>query len=116
MNIFYKRLKKLRIESGLSQQDIADKLNISRSSIGKYETGAAYPDVEKLILLAELYNCSVDYLLGIFDDNPILNKEELDLIQNYRLLDERGKTVVKSVINIEREQLNKDNDNKKATV
>ena len=115
MNIFYKRLRSLRIESGLSQQDIADKLNISRSAIGKYETGAAYPDVEKLILLAGLYNCSVDYLLGIFDYNPILTKDELNLIQNYRLLDDRGKTVVKSVINIQHEQLNIDKDQKKAT-
>ena len=115
MNIFYKRLKSLRIESGLSQQDIADKLNISRSAIGKYETGAAYPDIEKLIMLAGLYNCSVDYLLGISDNNPILTKEELELIQNYRLLDERGKAVVNSVINVEHEQLNIDKGDKKAT-
>ena len=113
MNILYKRLKSLRIETGLSQQDIADKLNISRSSIGKYETGAAYPDIEKLMMLAGLYNCSVDYLLGIFDSNPILTKEESELIQKYRLLDDRGKTVVKSVINIEHEQINIDKEDKK---
>lgn len=71
---FSNRLKELRIEKQLTQKEVADILMVSRSTIGKYETGSAYPDFEKLIALANLYNCSTDYLLCI-SDNPKRHSE-----------------------------------------
>ena len=64
-NIFGNRLKELRIKSGLTQAQLADKLNISASTIGMYEQGRREPDNDTLTKLCIELNTSVDYLLGI---------------------------------------------------
>ncbi len=56
-------LKKLRKEKGLSQEQLADILNVSRQSVSKWESDLAYPETEKLIKLANLYDISIDSLL-----------------------------------------------------
>lgn len=56
-------LKNKRKENNLSQEEVAKKLNISRQSISKWETGTSYPDIENLIKLSELYNISLDELI-----------------------------------------------------
>lgn len=66
---FANRLRELRLQNKLTQKEVADKIMVSRTTIGKYETSVAYPDFEKLVALSNLYNCSTDYLLCI-SDNP----------------------------------------------
>ena len=51
----------------LTQEELAEKLNISQKSISKYETGARKPSFETLTEMAKLFNVSTDYLLGISD-------------------------------------------------
>ena len=58
------KLRELRIDSNLSQRDIAKKLSVSPSIISGYETGERTPSAENLLALANLYRCSTDYLLG----------------------------------------------------
>lgn len=57
------RLVYLRKFHGYTQWDVADILNISRSTLSKYEKGLLTPNIETLIKLANLYNVSCDYLL-----------------------------------------------------
>ena len=57
------KLKQAREKSGYSQNDIAEKLNISRQSVSRWETGRTYPDIENLVLLGEIYGVSLDFLL-----------------------------------------------------
>lgn len=57
-------LKMLRISKGYTQQGLADKLHISRSSVGMYESGEREPDFETLELIADFFNVSIDYLMG----------------------------------------------------
>ncbi|WP_245792173.1 helix-turn-helix domain-containing protein [Enterococcus termitis] len=59
-----KQIKKFRQEQKLSQQELADYLNISRQTISKWELGKSLPDLENVILLAEYFNVSVDVLIG----------------------------------------------------
>ncbi len=59
-----KKLKELRKTEGLTQQQLADKLQISRVNYTRYETNAARPDYETLIKLADFYDVSLD---EIFD-------------------------------------------------
>lgn len=66
------RLKKLRQESGYSQQQLADKLNISRQAISKWENGKAIPDIENLQLLCEIYDVSLDTIFGNEEDDSRL--------------------------------------------
>lgn len=76
-------LKKLRAENKLSQEQLAEKLGLSRQSISKWEQGASTPDIENFAKLAEIYGVSVDSLLkGEPDDEKtavsvaIIKKED----------------------------------------
>ena len=60
---FNDKLKELRKENKLSQEQLAEKLNISRQAISKWESGKAYPDIDNLILLAKILEVSLDELL-----------------------------------------------------
>jgi len=63
------RLKDLRKEHGLSQLEASKRLKIDRSTIAKYETGAASPSVYLLVDLARMYRVSTDYILGLSDQS-----------------------------------------------
>ena len=56
------KLLKLRKEKGLSQEEVADRLNVSRQTISKWETGQSSPDFDKIIPICELYEISSDEL------------------------------------------------------
>ena len=58
------KLKKLRMKSGLTQAELADKIKVSPSSIGMYEQGRRTPDLEVLSKIATYFQVSIDYLLG----------------------------------------------------
>lgn len=70
---FAERLRVLRGNSGMTQWQIAQALNISRSAYAYYETGATRPDFDTLTRLAQIFRVSTDYLLGV-DENvqPVL--------------------------------------------
>lgn len=57
-------LKTERKKHSMTQQEIANYLQMARGSYAKYETGANTPSTESLSKLADLYKCSVDYLIG----------------------------------------------------
>lgn len=59
------KLLKLRKQHNLSQEELAEKLGISRQAISKWERAEASPDTDNLILLARLYNVSLDELLNV---------------------------------------------------
>lgn len=53
----------LRVRNNMSQGNLADKLNVSRQTVSKWENGICMPDTEKLIQLSEIFNVSTDYIL-----------------------------------------------------
>ena len=57
-----------RIAKGWTQSDLADKLHLSASAIGMYESGQRYPKPDILVSMADLFNCSVGYLTGTEED------------------------------------------------
>lgn len=62
------RLKELRIEYGLTQRELAEKLSLTQTTIGKYERGELEPSIEVLKKLSNTLECSIDYLIGHSDD------------------------------------------------
>ena len=62
---FGENFKNIRKQCGLSQQEVADKLQIKQSSVSDWENDVSRPDYEKLIALAELYDVTLYELLGI---------------------------------------------------
>lgn len=72
------RLKKLRESKKLSQQQLAEKLNINRSTYARYELNQTQPDYETLQRLADFYDVSTDYILtGI--NTKLTEKDERDV-------------------------------------
>ena len=57
-------IKRLRIERGITQEQLASMLKVSRSTIGMYETGSREPDFETCEAIADIFNVDMDYLLG----------------------------------------------------
>ena len=58
-------IKKLRLKSGATQQQLADRLNVSMQTVSRWETSATYPDIVMLPILARYFRVSVDYLLDM---------------------------------------------------
>lgn len=67
MIIYAERIKHLRTRRGLSQDQLAAMLGISRSTIGMYETGQREPDFEMCEAIADIFNVDMDYLIGRSD-------------------------------------------------
>ncbi len=66
---FANNLRRARESAKMTQQEAAEKLNISRSNITKYEIGTLEPNIETIGLIAELYGVSTDWLFGIIKTN-----------------------------------------------
>ncbi|MCR1899691.1 helix-turn-helix domain-containing protein [Irregularibacter muris] len=60
---FSERLRLLRKEKGLSQEKLAELLNVSRQSVSKWESGQSYPEIDKLITLSDLFKITLDDLI-----------------------------------------------------
>ena len=71
------RLIQLRKKHGLSQEELADKLGLSRQAVSKWERAEASPDTDNLICLAKLYGVSLDELLSTEDDVETIVKEQV---------------------------------------
>jgi DNA-binding XRE family transcriptional regulator len=54
----------VRRKAGMTQEQLADKLHVSRMSVIRWEKGNAYPSIATLLKLSEMFEVSVDYLLG----------------------------------------------------
>jgi len=65
---FGERLKKIRKEKNLTQEEVAEKIGVSGQAVSKWEKGECLPDVYNLKLLGKLYRISVDNLLAIEND------------------------------------------------
>ena len=68
--IFSEKLQILRKNKGYTQEGLAEKLNISRQAIAKWESGQSYPDIANLIAISTLMNVTVDYLVKDQDCSP----------------------------------------------
>ena len=76
------KIKEARKQCGFSQEQLAEKLAVSRSAVAKWESGNGLPDVDNLKALAQLLNVSVDYLL---DDGEVI--DEVVMREPYNLSD-----------------------------
>ena len=61
--VFSEKLQLLRKSKGLTQEELAEKLTVSRQAVAKWESGQVYPDIFNLIQISDLMNVSVDYLV-----------------------------------------------------
>jgi len=92
------KLKKIRLDRGLSQANVAEHLNLTRQSISKWENDNGYPDLDNLVRLSEYYEISIDDLIKenqelevkILDNNVRIadSQQKLDYLKNSQERDE----------------------------
>lgn len=63
MNLMGERIYELRKQNNMSQGDLADKLDVSRQTVSKWENNSSIPEVEKLLQLSEIFGVSTDYII-----------------------------------------------------
>ena len=68
MAILFTKIKHLRKISGLTQEEVAERLGVSRQAVAKWERGESQPDIESCIRLADLFETTVDQLVRDWDE------------------------------------------------
>ncbi len=82
---FSDKLAKKRKECNLSQEQLAEKMNVSRQSVSKWENGSSYPDMDKIIELTKILECNLEDLLddGVIGESVKINKVNKNTLKNY---------------------------------
>ena len=98
---FNERLMALRKKRGLSQEELGFELGVSRQTVSKWESGQSYPDFQRLVLLADYFDISLDELVRGLDvgDVRALNESEKQLSSIYAAV-EGGKAVMRKYIRV----------------
>ena len=114
---FSQKLLNLRTQSGYSQEALAEKLNVSRQAISKWELGTTLPETEKVIAISDFFKVSLDYLLrghirmdsdesldrmvlrflGSAQDMENIAEELIDIMQD-GIIDEKERVRVEAII------------------
>ena len=94
------RIKQLRKEFGFTQQDLANKLNCSKSIIGLYENELRKPSMEILLKLSRIFDCNIDYLLGVSNVRSIPDLDDLDIAfsNGIKGLNEENRETLKNIM------------------
>ena len=80
---FGEKLSILRKEKGMSQEDLASNLNVSRQAVSKWESNNSYPETEKIVAICKLFNCSMDELIGLKEKNDIKNENLFNKVTKF---------------------------------
>ena len=72
---FGEKLKKLRADNGLTQEELSEKIFVTRTAVSKWETGGGYPNIDSLKAISNLFGVSIDELIS---DADVENKKVLD--------------------------------------
>lgn len=119
MSCFTENLKAARESAGMTQQQVADRLGITKSTYCGYETGKRKPDVFKLKEIAKVLNVSGSFLIGVEDlqqgrtqhaafeakKAPSLSDEAMEIAQGYETLDHWGKVAVRELLDTEKQRV-----------
>lgn len=72
------RIQQLRKNKGMSQEELADKVGVSRQAVSKWESNQSLPDIEKIILLSNYFDVTTDYLLKGTEPTLNITKSKID--------------------------------------
>ena len=100
------RIKELREENKLNQKELASKLLLTNSTISDWERGRTEPNIDQLIQLSNIFNCSIDYIVGRESEDSIilinneLTEDENNLLDTVRQLNNVNKEMVYTFANL----------------
>ncbi|WJE55458.1 helix-turn-helix transcriptional regulator (plasmid) [Bacillus cereus] len=84
------RLKQLRAQYNYTQENVAQKIGVSKQSVSKWESGKTYPDIDNLIILSDIYNVTIDELIR---EDSVL-KKRIKIKKKNRVVDFLGASLV----------------------
>lgn len=84
------KLGLLRKKNGMTQEDLAETLSVSRQSVSRWEMNIAFPETDKLIKLSKLFGCSIDYLLKESNEVDAISKSVISVDTCYNFFKECG--------------------------
>ena len=84
---FGSKLKALRLEHNMTQAELAKKINLSKANVSKYEADLVEPNLDTLAMISGLFDVSINYLLGLSDNQSVPEKIQ-PLINSYSDLNE----------------------------
>ena len=99
---FSEKLQKLRKENKLSQEQLADQLEVTRQAVSKWESGLTYPEMDKLLAICKLFQCSLDELTN--DDIKEIKKEEKSKLTLQGIIDEVISTMLDTIHILEKKK------------
>lgn len=119
MNAFQERLQELLIENDLSRLQLAKKIEISFETLNGYFNKNFYPELSVAIKIANYFNCSLQYLMGLTDEYKCYDKNELSFIDTLKnLMKAKNISIEKLMKSLDMSEANyyrwKKNDNKPA--
>ncbi len=80
---FSENLQILRKKQNMSQEQLAERLEVSRQAVSKWESGSGYPETEKLVTICEIFDCSIDEILkGKISENTNSDKKQYENLMN----------------------------------
>ena len=80
---FKDNIKRIRKENNLSQEALAEKLNVSRQAVSKWESGLAYPEMDKVVQICKMFNINIDELLNQNINEVKKDKESKSVVNKY---------------------------------
>ena len=86
------RIQELRKQKGISQEELANELGVSRQAVSKWESGQSFPELDNIIALSDFFGVSADYILKgavIKEQTPLVTKPKMSFDDRLRLLAER---------------------------
>lgn len=104
MYSFDTKIRKLRLDSGLTQKELADILNVSQQTISQWENRSTVPDALTIISISKYFNVSSDYLLGLNVANKRHYIKQVKINRNFKKSELEQ---VRSILNFLREQKRK---------
>ena len=90
-NIMENNIRKLRLENGMSQRQVAEKLGVTRSAVSQWESGNFFPRMGMVQRLAGLFGVKVSDIIGDVKPNGDLSYDEAQLLNAYRQLNAKGR-------------------------
>ena len=100
--MFTQKLKELRRNRRLSQGELSKVFNVAQQTVGKWESGLAYPNIDTLKQVAKYFNVSIDYLLDNENENTkkelTLNEKQTKLINGYENLNTEGQNMLLGIL------------------
>lgn len=105
MRDFSAMLRSLRAEKGMTMEELARAVGVTKAAINNYEKGTRYPKMETLEAFADFFNVDLGYLTGHESrTSRLLSDEELRILNAYRAASEDVKTAIAGALGVAREK------------